>query len=104
MSLYSKEEICEGCVYGIFHKCCNKFCKCSQNHENDANPMSGRCKFKKKGKMITIEDRDLISDKKFIEYSHYLFQNHGSKEQLEFIVLVKSGMNLHEAFSKIKGD
>lgn len=28
MSLYSREEVCPGCIYATIHACCGSFCKC----------------------------------------------------------------------------
>ena len=46
MSLYTHEEICEGCVNAIFHECCNKFCHCIIDAEGDVNCYNGTCESK----------------------------------------------------------
>ena len=28
MSLFSNEEVCEGCLHAVFHDCCKSFCRC----------------------------------------------------------------------------
>ena len=43
MSLYSPEEICEGCLNAIFHVCCNKFCSCAIDAQNTYDQCSGIC-------------------------------------------------------------
>jgi hypothetical protein len=43
MSLYSFEEICEGCNNAVFHSCCEKFCHCTLNLTQDANGMDNTC-------------------------------------------------------------
>jgi len=41
MSLFTFEEICEGCENAVFHDCCGRFCRCRV----DANPdhIRGKC-------------------------------------------------------------
>lgn len=43
MSLYSEEEICEGCDHAVFHDCCKKFCHCKIKMEQLANDLNGTC-------------------------------------------------------------
>ena len=45
MSFYSCEEICEGCKYAVFHKCCGSFCKCEIGHASDCDIMRGNCEY-----------------------------------------------------------
>lgn len=47
MSLYSYEEICEGCEYAVFHECCNSFCHCKDDATDQANCYNGKCLNKK---------------------------------------------------------
>ncbi len=46
MSLYSHEEICEGCTKAVFHECCSKFCHCEDNHEQSTNGYDGTCEYR----------------------------------------------------------
>lgn len=46
MSLYSLEEICIDCLNAVFHKCCNNFCKCKDDHEDIVNYCFGTCEEK----------------------------------------------------------
>jgi hypothetical protein len=48
MSLYSLEEICEGCIHATFHDCCNSFCRCGIKVSDDVNGYNGTCKKKEK--------------------------------------------------------
>jgi hypothetical protein len=43
MSLYTHEEICEGCISAIWHYCCEKFCSCTLNHKEDCDFYKGKC-------------------------------------------------------------
>lgn len=43
MSLFSHEEICEGCPSAVFHTCCDKFCHCKDGCEHDADAIMGVC-------------------------------------------------------------
>lgn len=49
MSLYSFEEICEGCRFAVFHKCekCiqqKTFCHCSEGNHESVDHCEGTCK------------------------------------------------------------
>ena len=44
MSLYTEEEVCEGCRNAHFHKCCGSFCYCREDHK--INGMDDTCDFK----------------------------------------------------------
>ena len=53
MSLYSMEEICEGCDHAHWHGCnkCHSwrrksFCHCASNAEEHINGCDGTCPFK----------------------------------------------------------
>jgi len=49
MSLYSMEEICEGCIHGVWHRCCGTFCHCEGQCQDDDTGISftsGTCDFK----------------------------------------------------------
>lgn len=52
MSLYSQEEICDGCYFSKFHTCCNKFCKCIIDKEDQLDYITGKCAYKMKYKTI----------------------------------------------------
>ncbi len=43
MSLFSFEEICQDCIHAVFHTCCNSFCYCKMNSEDDADHLQGKC-------------------------------------------------------------
>ena len=47
MSLYSAEEICEGCTHAHFHKCCGCFCHCKIYSDGHSNGTTGKCDDKK---------------------------------------------------------
>jgi len=54
MSLYSLEEICEGCLYARWHSCdkCygggKRFCHCMMDSESQTDSIRGRCEDKTK--------------------------------------------------------
>jgi hypothetical protein len=57
MSLYSHEEVCEGCVSAIFHKCCRKFCSCLGGHQEDVDYSVGHCPHRKvTGKNVSLPE------------------------------------------------
>ena len=47
MSLYTMEEICDDCKLANGHCCCNNFCHCNKNHEDDVDHNKGTCPHKK---------------------------------------------------------
>jgi len=53
MSLYSMEEICEECIWAMWHICedCYKsspsFCHCEIGEESDVSETTGSCDMKK---------------------------------------------------------
>jgi hypothetical protein len=67
MSLYSLEEICEGCTLAVFHTCCKKFCRCIDKHEYDANGYNCTCFYKKPGKVQEIGPTDASASWAFLE-------------------------------------
>jgi hypothetical protein len=50
MSLYSMNEICKGCKYAIFHKCCENFCRCTIGWDLSVNHYKGTCDYFKEDK------------------------------------------------------
>ena len=52
MSMYSMEEICDGCQYAAWHSCHHcfnserHFCRCMINHELDVSHLFKICEFK----------------------------------------------------------
>lgn len=46
MSLFSHEEICRGCTYAVFHKCCRSFCKCTHPDGDATDNLKGKCENK----------------------------------------------------------
>ena len=47
MSLFSNEEICDGCKFAVFHECCGSFCRCEIGHAEDCDYCRGECEHKK---------------------------------------------------------
>jgi hypothetical protein len=54
MSLYSFEEICEGCLYAHWHIACSdcyesspRFCHCELHAEEEVNHMCNGCYYKR---------------------------------------------------------
>jgi len=45
MSLYLKEEICQGCDYAAFHECCKSLCRCKENHIEGLDRCKGKCEY-----------------------------------------------------------
>ena len=43
MSLYTLDEICEGCQRAVMHDCCGRFCRCRGSHEREADGINGTC-------------------------------------------------------------
>ena len=37
MSLFTNEEVCEGCIFANFHECCGKFCSCEIDQTIDTH-------------------------------------------------------------------
>ena len=46
MSLFSHNEICEGCIHAVFHTCCNNFCRCKEGHEQEVDHIKCECEYK----------------------------------------------------------
>ena len=45
MSLYTLDEICEGCQHAVEHDCCGRFCRCRGSHELETDGISGTCPY-----------------------------------------------------------
>lgn len=45
MNLYSKEEICQGCDFAVFHDCCKSLCRCMEQRIEELDYYDGRCKY-----------------------------------------------------------
>ena len=43
MSLYTLDEICEGCQHAVEHDCCGRFCRCAEEHEYEVDGYNGTC-------------------------------------------------------------
>ena len=50
MSLFTKEEICENCMFASFHECCGSFCRCLKGKEDMASGIRGECSYKETDK------------------------------------------------------
>jgi len=54
MSLFTLDEICEGCMKSQWHIRCmdcfresSRFCHCEDGHENQVSYTTGKCEYKK---------------------------------------------------------
>jgi len=45
VSLYTLDEICEGCQHAVEHDCCGRFCRCRGSHELETDGISGTCPY-----------------------------------------------------------
>ncbi len=83
MSLYSYEEICEGCIHYSFTERPNKyrdkvFLCCHERHEEDVDSLTGNCKYKIEGIMTNYQN-DIMN----------LLQGDTPKQKYENLVKMK---------------